>query len=70
MLIPIYAADSTPPKYRIVSVAAFTIKTVPNSNTGDIQAYFAGSFAYPIAPSGSDQPPVPEDSLYYLGLVK
>ena len=70
VLIPIYAADSTPPRYRIVGVAAFTIKTPPLSETDDIQAYFAGSYAYPVATSGSDQPPGPEDSLYYLGLVK
>jgi hypothetical protein len=70
VLIPIYAADSTPPKYRIVGVAAFTIKTVPNSSEGDVQASFAGSFAYPVATSASDQPPGPQDSLYYLGLVK
>jgi hypothetical protein len=70
VLIPIYAADSKPPAYRIVGVAAFVIRSIDEPDDGDIQAYFVGTFAYPSVPVGSDQPPQPTDSLFYLGLVK
>ncbi len=70
VLIPIYAADSVPPTYRIIRVAAFTIRSVPDSKEGDIQAYFVGTFAFAGVPAAASEPPQPTDSLYFLGLVK
>lgn len=78
VLIPIYDADSksTPPKYNVVQVAAFVIRDVGAPKPGgdpsifDLQAAFVGTFAYPSAPADAVSPPTPDDSLYYLGLVK
>ena len=72
VLIPIYdiaAGAPTPPTYRIVSVAAFVIRSLDQPNGGDIQASFVGTYAYPSAPKNAQLPPNKDDSLYYLGLV-
>jgi Putative Flp pilus-assembly TadE/G-like len=70
VLIPIYDPASTPPRYRIIGVAAFAIRALDQPADGDIRAYFVGSYAFPTVPSGASAPPAKGDSLYYLGLVK
>ncbi|MEA2536922.1 MAG: putative Flp pilus-assembly TadE/G-like [Chloroflexota bacterium] len=69
VLIPIYAADSRPPRYRILNVAAFVIQSVDAPDSGDVRASFVGTYAFPSAPGDALDHPDRNDSLYYLGLV-
>ena len=57
--------------YHITGVAAFVLTSRSQPAIDNIQGYFVEYYPYPDVPGGASAPPPgPQDTTYFIGLVK
>ena len=74
VLLPIYdlvTGGGNPAGYHITGVASFVLTSRSQPAIDNIQGYFVAYYPYPDVPGGASAPPPgPQDTTYFIGLVK
>ena len=74
VLLPIYdlvTGNGNNAAYHITGVASFVLTSRSQPAIDNIQGYFVEYYPYPDVPGGASAPPPgPQDTTYFIGLVK